>query len=148
MIERIRMLTEKELLYKALMIATKAHAGQKDKAGVDYIYHPLYVALQMDTVTEKIVGLLHDVVEDSDITLDYLTAEGFDHEVIDALELLTHQKGQSYFDYIRKLSNNPIAKKVKAVDLQHNSDISRLKVITDKDYDRVDKYRKALMILM
>jgi len=142
------MLTENELLYKALMIAVKAHAGQKDKAGVDYIYHPLYVALQMDTVTEKIVGLLHDVVEDSNITLDDLTAEGFDHEVTDAIDLLTHHKEQNYFDYIRQLPSNFIATKIKIADLQHNSDISRLKVITDKDYDRADKYRKAIMILL
>ena len=131
----------------ALAIAKKAHAGQVDKAGVDYIQHPLYVASQIKTEQEKAVALLHDVLEDSDITVADLLAYGLSNEVVTAVQTLTKKKGQSYQDYLGKVKSNNLARVVKLADLKHNSDLSRLKSVTDTDYDRVEKYKKAIRYL-
>ena len=131
----------------ALAIAKKAHAGQVDKAGVDYIKHPLYVASQVKTEQEKAVALLHDVLEDSDITAADLLAYGLSNEVVTAVQTLTKKKGQSYQDYLEKVKSNNLARVVKLADLKHNSDLSRLKTVSNTDYERVKKYKNAIRYL-
>ena len=131
----------------ALAIAKKAHAGQVDKAGIDYIQHPLYVANQVKTEQEKSVALLHDVIEDSDVTADDLLASGLSNEVVTAVQTLTKKKGQSYQDYLEKVKSNNLARVVKLADLKHNSDLSRLKTVSNTDYERVKKYKNAIRYL-
>lgn len=131
----------------ALSIAKKAHAGQVDKAGIDYIQHPLYVASQVKTEQEKAVALLHDVLEDSDITAADLLAYGLSNEVVTAVQTLTKKKGQSYQDYLEKVKSNDLARVVKLADLKHNSDLSRLKSVSDTDRERVKKYKNAIYYL-
>lgn len=106
----------------ALRIATTAHAGQLDRDGNPVILHPLTVGLMGKTDEEKITGFLHDVVEDSAYTFDYLIKEGIPMEIVNALRLLTHKKGTDYYDYVQSIieSGNPIALHVKYNDLQHN----------------------------
>ena len=134
------------LTKKAIKLAYKAHKDQYDKAGVPYINHPLHLAESMDDEYTTIAALLHDVVEDTNITLDDLAKE-FPKEVIDALKLLTHHKGVPYMDYVAKIKTNDIAKAVKIADLKHNSDLTRLDNITDKDLERVKKYQETLELL-
>ena len=131
----------------ALSIAKKAHAGQVDKAGIDYIQHPLYVASQVKTEQEKAVALLHDVLEDSDITAADLLAYGLSNEVVTAVQTLTKKKGQSYQDYLEKVKSNDLARVVKLADLKHNSDLSRLKSVSDTDRERVKKYKNVICYL-
>lgn len=128
---------------KAMLIAFNAHYGQYDKSGVPYIYHPIHLAEQMETEPECIVALLHDVVEDTDITFEELEKE-FSTEVIEALKLLTHDKSVPYMDYVKNLKSNPISRKVKLADLRHNSDKTRLDEITEKDRKRNEKYARAM----
>lgn len=133
-----------EPIRKAANLSYQAHHGQVDKGGYPYILHPLHLAEQMDSEDAVIVALLHDVVEDTSITLDDLRAEGFSCQVIEALVLLTHDKAVPYMDYISKISANPLARQVKLADLRHNSDPTRLDRV---DRDRLDKYRQAIKIL-
>ena len=109
---------------KAMKIAFEAHNNQVDKAGIPYVYHPIHLAEQMETEEECIVALLHDTVEDTDITFEFLETQ-FDKPIIQALRLLTHENklnNVEYIEYIEKIKDNPIAKKVKLADLYHNSD--------------------------
>lgn len=129
-----------------MILAYNAHMNQLDKAGVPYIFHPIHLAEQMQTESECIVAILHDVVEDTDITFMQLGKE-FSSEVIDALKLLTHDKKVEYMAYIKLLKKNPIAKKVKIEDLLHNIDETRLDIITIKDKERNRKYQEALAFL-
>lgn len=131
----------------ALKIATEAHKGQVDKAGVPYINHPLTVASLVETEEEKIVALLHDTIEDTNITEQDLLNYGFSNKIVEAVKLLTHNKDVPYMDYVAKIKDNELARKVKIADLTHNSDLSRLKEITDKDKKRYKKYQKALLYL-
>lgn len=130
----------------ALQIAQKAHAGQVDKAGKDYILHPMTVASYMDTDTEKAIAYLHDVLEDTDVTVDALR-KIFPNEIVDTLITLTHRKDESYFEYIQRVSKSKLAKKVKVADLLHNLDITRIKEPTKQDYERLEKYKKAILYL-
>lgn len=130
----------------ALQIAQKAHAGQVDKAGKDYILHPMTVASYMDTDTEKAIAYLHDVLEDTDVTVDALR-NIFPNEIVDTLITLTHRKDESYFEYIQRVSKSKLAKKVKVADLLHNLDITRIKEPTKQDYERLEKYKKAILYL-
>lgn len=130
----------------ALQIAQKVHAGQVDKAGKDYILHPMTVASYMDTDIEKAIAYLHDVLEDTDVTVDALR-EIFPNEIVDTLITLTHRKDESYFEYIQKVSKSKLAKKVKVADLLHNLDITRIKEPTKQDYERLEKYKKAILYL-
>ena len=130
----------------ALQIAQKAHAGQVDKAGKDYILHPMTVASYMDTDTEKAIAYLHDVLEDTDVTVDELK-NIFPNEIVDILSILTHRKDESYFEYIQRVSKSKLAKKVKVADLLHNLDITRIKEPTKQDYERLEKYKKAILYL-
>lgn len=135
------------LYNKALEIATEAHSGQFDKAGEDYIQHPLYVASLVSTEKEKAVALLHDVIEDSSITKEDLLLSGIDPEVVEAVLILTKQPSDSYQSYLERVKGNELARIVKLADLTHNSNLSRLKKITKKDEDRLQKYAKAIEYL-
>jgi len=140
------------MLEKAILLATDAHAGQKDKAGYPYILHPLRVMLNMDTESEMIVAVLHDIVEDTKITSDGLRRQGFSEEVLDAVRLLTKQDNdkEDYFAYIGQISQNPIARKVKLADLEDNMNIRRLKdedYLNDSDVGRLKKYYRAWKLM-
>lgn len=135
------------LTRKAMIIAYEAHKNQVDKSGVPYIYHPIHVAEQMDTENECIIALLHDVVEDTNVTFKQL-GEVFSKEIIDILKLLTKKKDIDYYEYINKVKENTVARKVKIADIEHNLDRSRLDIITDKDIKREEKYKNALSMLM
>lgn len=133
---------------RAYALAKKAHLGQKDKGGNDYIEHPKAVASMMDTDIEKVVAYLHDVVEDTNISFDDLKEYGFPNQIIEALKALTKQKNESYDVYIDRVIRNPIAKKVKLADMKHNSDITRIKNPSQKDYDRCQKYLDKIQYLI
>lgn len=136
------------LLYQqALAIAKDAHKGQVDKAGVAYIQHPLFVASLVEGELAKTVALLHDVVEDSDWTLEDLRKEGLPEEVVQAVGILTKKRNENYEEYILRVKQNPLARQVKLADLHHNSDLSRLANVTDRDRKRVAKYQKAISFL-
>ena len=135
------------ILEKAIQIATKAHDGQTDKGGNAYILHPLRLMKNVNSDEEKIVAILHDVVEDTDITFTDLEEEGIPEVCIEALKLLTHAKEVPYIDYIDLISTNDLARSVKIADLRDNSDLTRLANVSQKDIDRVEKYAKALAIL-
>ena len=132
---------------KAEIIARKAHAGQVDKAGEDYFNHPKRVADNFYEDDKVIVELLHDVLEDTDITLEHLKKEGFSDEVLAALDAITKREGESYDQFIERVKDNPIALKVKMADLRDNMNILRLPVLTDKDLQRIAKYHKAYKYL-
>lgn len=137
-----------EMVKMAFGIAIDAHAGQRDKGGNPYIQHPLAVASKMDTESEIIVALLHDVVEDTDYTIDDLERDGFSEEVMDAIRTITHAPDEDYFVYIRRVKKNDLARKVKIADLWHNSQLDRLNhAPTESDIRRIDKYNKAREIL-
>jgi len=133
----------------AMRIAYQAHHGQVDYNGIPYIFHPVHLAEQMDDEYACCVALLHDVVEDTAVTLEELKAI-FPREVTDAVALLTHDDGTDYFDYVRAIKENPIARKVKLADLAHNSDQTRC-VGSDLTEERKAawkaKYEKATKIL-
>jgi Guanosine polyphosphate pyrophosphohydrolases/synthetases len=138
-----------ELTKKAMKIAFAAHEGQKDKSGLPYINHPLHVAEQMNDEDTCVVALLHDVAEDSDITIEELEKEGFTEAQIEAVRLITHNKNVPYLDYVKNLSTNRIAKTVKLADIEHNSDLTRLSNADEDDISRNrDKYEAAYKILM
>ncbi|HIB51728.1 MAG TPA: HD domain-containing protein [Candidatus Marinimicrobia bacterium] len=136
--------TKKLYLDRAIELAKQHHEGQTDKAGKPYIEHPLRVMNQVESEEEKIVAVLHDIVEDTDISLDDLRSEGFSEEVVSAVECLTKQDGENYDSYIERISFNPLAVKIKLADLEDNSDLTRLPEVTDKDLERIEKYDKAL----
>lgn len=132
---------------KAMEIAYAAHKDQVDKGGMPYIFHPCHVAEQMDTEEEICAALLHDVAEDTDVTLEQLEQMGFPKTILRSLELLTYDGSIPYLDYIRRLKSDPVAVKVKKADLRHNSDLTRLRASTEKDRRRLEKYRRALELL-
>ena len=136
-----------EMTKNAMKVAFSAHKEQVDKSGIPYIYHPIHLAEQMDDEISTCVALLHDVVEDTNITFKDLSKMGFTDEIIVALKLLTHNDDVSYMDYIRNIKNNITATKVKLADLNHNSDISRLDAVDDKTQNRVKKYAEAIELL-
>ena len=136
-------------LERAIEIATEAHRGQFDKAGNDYIQHPLRVMAAGKTTDEKIVGVLHDVVEDTDWTFEQLAAEGFSREVIEALRCVTKLSDSEPYDkFIARVKTNKLAVAVKLNDLTDNMDIRRLPYLSDKDVKRLKKYLKAYKQLM
>jgi (p)ppGpp synthase/HD superfamily hydrolase len=134
------------MLSKAIDLALFAHAGQFDKAGKEYFSHPAFIMWHMDTEVEKVVALLHDVVEDSDVRLGYIRAE-FGDEVGDAVDALTKRPKEKYFTYLARVKKDKIATKVKLIDLKHNSDLTRLPEVTTKDLKRVSKYARATYFL-
>ncbi len=133
-----------DTINKALKITMEAHNGQTDKGGHSYIFHPIRVALNCNSKAEKVAALLHDVVEDTPITLEDLKAEGFDDSIIEAVKCLTKTRGEDYQDFIKRVAKNPIAREVKIQDLQDNMDVSRL---VGKPHWKLDVYQKALHYL-
>ncbi len=134
-------------LAKAIAIAAQAHQEQHDKAGAPYILHPLRMMLRMSSETEMIAAVLHDVVEDTDWTLDKLRQAGFSEEVVHAVECLTHRDHETYEEFIARASTNVIARKVKLADLEDNMDMRRLSAVTEQDAQRLHKYHRAWMAL-
>ncbi len=131
-------------LERAVVIAAEAHAGQVDKAGAPYILHPLRLMLQMEEPEDRIVAVLHDVVEDTNWTLQRLRKEGFPHVIIDAIDSVTWRKYEDYEDFIQRAAQNPIGSRVKLADLRDNCDLSRIANPKEVDFKRVAKYREAI----
>ena len=134
-------------LQRAIEIAVNAHKGQFDKAGAPYILHPLRIMFSLKTDAEKIVGVLHDVVEDSEWTFEDIKREGFSDIIIEALRSVTAIKGEEYEAFILRAKLNKIGKNVKTADLIDNMDIKRIDDLTERDLERLKKYRKALKII-
>ena len=134
---------------QALKLAFECHKEQTDKSGMPYIFHPFHLAEQMDDEKSTVAALLHDVVEDTEITLDDLETMGFDQDIIPVLKLLTHDKNVEYMDYVNQIKTNSIAKKVKLADLKHNSDLTRFSPgeINEKVLKQQEKYLNAIRIL-
>lgn len=132
---------------RAMFIAAREHLNVKDQGGHAYILHPMRIAMRLRTDDEELmsIAILHDVVEDSKVTFEDLINEGFSTRVVNALRLLTHQKGVSYDDYIDGMKDNLDALLVKREDLRDNSDINRLKGLEDKDFERMRKYQRSFV---
>lgn len=135
------------LLEKAIGIAVTAHRGQVDKSGAPYILHPLRVMHRMETDAERIVAILHDVIEDTAVTHADLVREGFPPEILEALADVTKREGEHYEAFVMRAAANPIARRVKLGDLHDNLDVRRLNALTERDIARVNKYLKAVKAL-
>ena len=131
----------------ALKLCFQAHKDQLDKSGMPYVFHPFHLAEQMETEETTIVALLHDLIEDTDYTIEDLINMGFNKAITDAVSLMTHADNVDYMDYICMIKENPIAKAVKLADLKHNSDLTRLDSIDEKALTRREKYLKAMALL-
>ncbi len=141
-------MTKEEQLAKAILIATVAHDGQFDKGGKPYILHPLHLMNQLMFDLElATIAVLHDVVEDTLYNMNDMMIIGFSHRVTLALEMLTHERGVPYDRYIKNIASNYDALRVKRKDLEHNSDITRLKGVEPQDIKRMKKYHKAFLFL-
>ena len=138
---------EEEFLERAIAIAVEAHQGQRDRYGVPYILHPIRVMCRLGSPTEKTVGILHDVVEDTDWTFEDLQEEGFPRVVLEALDSVTKRKGEDYQDFVKRSASNPLGRKVKLADLEDNMDLRRLGEISDADKSRLQKYVSAWKFL-
>lgn len=136
-----------ELTKKAMKLCFAAHKEQVDKSGLPYVFHPFHLAEQMTDEDSTVVALLHDIVEDTEYTLDNLRDMGFPQRILDAVALMTHDKSVPYMEYVRSIGENPLACTVKLADLRHNSDLTRLDAVTDADLKRVQKYREATRLL-
>ena len=133
---------------RAIQIAVEAHTGAKDRGGKAYILHPIGVMMRCETEDEKIVAILHDVVEDTDWTFDALRKEGFSETVIEALETVTkYSEEEDYDDFIQRSLKNDIGRKVKIADLRENLDVTRIGELYPKDIERINKYKRALQTL-
>jgi len=136
------------LIMRAMQIAYDAHHGQTDACGLPYIFHPAFLASQMDTADEICTALLHDVVEDSSITFADLEDAGFPQTVLDALKLLTHDDGSVYTEYIFRIKQNPLATKVKLADLRHNSNRTRNTTLSLERTSKLqERYKRAIILL-
>ena len=135
-------------LERAIEIAARAHAGQVDKAGRAYILHPLRVMLRMKSAHERMAAVLHDVVEDTPVSLQQLVAEGFAPEVIAAVEALTKRPGESRMDAARRAAADPVARQVKLADNAENMDLSRIENPTERDFARLEEYKTVREILL
>ena len=132
----------------AIKICYDAHAGQLDKSGLPYVFHPFHLAEQMETEHEVCAALLHDVMEDTDATGADLVAAGIPEEYVATCLKLTHEPGVPYMEYVAALKDDPVARRVKMADLEHNSDLSRLDgEPSEKDLQRLEKYQAALRLL-
>ena len=135
-------------LERAIQIAVKAHAGAKDRGGKAYILHPISVMMRCETDEEKIVAILHQVVEDTDWTFEALREEGFTDTIIEALKTVTkHSEDEDYDEFIQRSLKNEIGRKVKIADLRENLDVTRIGELTEKDIERINKYKRALKTL-
>lgn len=134
-------------LERALQIAVQAHAGQKDRSGEPYIFHPLRVMARCTSPDGRIVALLHDVVEDTPVTFEQISAAGFSARILDVLRLVTHAPEVSYEDYIATIATDPTATEVKIADLEDNSDIRRSQPVDEKSIARLQRYISAYQLL-
>jgi (p)ppGpp synthase/HD superfamily hydrolase len=135
-------------LERAIQIAAAAHVGQVDKAGAPYILHPLRVMMQLEEERERIVGVLHDVIEDTPISIEALRAEGFSDEVLSALECLTKRPGEEYTAFIARAGSSSLSRRVKLADLRDNANLERLASPTREDRARAEKYVVAIRQLL
>lgn len=131
-------------LEDAIALAALAHKGQQDKAGAPYILHPIRVMLRVRTDEERMAAILHDVVEDSEHTLDSLREMGYPEAVLEAIDGVTRRETESYDEFIERAAANPIARRVKIADLEDNLDLTRIKDPQERDYQRIERYKKAL----
>ena len=136
-----------DLTKKAMKLCFDAHKNQVDKSGMPYVFHPFHLAEQMTDEQTTVAALLHDVMEDTEYTLNDLRQMGFPEDVLAALKLLTHDDAKGYLDYVKRIKDNPIARAVKLADLRHNSDLTRLDSVDEKALARVEKYRAAIRLL-
>jgi (p)ppGpp synthase/HD superfamily hydrolase len=135
-------------LTQAIILAAKQHEGQTDKAGNPYIFHSMRLMLRAVQEEEQIVAVLHDTIEDTSLTLDDLRQEGFTETIVEAVDSLSRRKKESYEEFILRIKQNPLARRVKVLDLQDNTDLTRNKKTTEKDRKRLEKYSKALDVLL
>ena len=135
-------------LEDALALAARAHAGQFDKAGPPYILHPIRGMLRLPDAPARIVAILHDTVEDTDVTLDQLRAAGYPAEILSALDAVTRRDTESYEEFVQRSAQDPIGRRVKLADLADNMDLRRLPEVKDKDSDRLERYQRAWSQLM
>ena len=142
------MLSYNEQLQFALELAIEKHKNQKDKSGKPYILHPLHVMETVKSDDAKIVAILHEIIEDTDVTEKDLLNAGLSKHIVDAIVMLTRTDDIDYMDYVKKVSSNPLAKEVKLADLQHNMDLRRISTLTEKDLDRTRKYQIAYHYLI
>ncbi|VVP01640.1 hypothetical protein PS903_02811 [Pseudomonas fluorescens] len=136
-----------QTLERAIAIAANAHEGQVDKGGSPYILHLLRVMLRVNTLEERIVAVLHDVVEDCGISLDDLRQEGFSETVLEAIASVTKVPGETYEAFVERAALNPVGRVVKLADLEENSDLSRIEQPSWDDLERIEKYRRAIGVL-
>ena len=136
-----------KLIEKSLHIALQAYAGKTDKAGREYIHHPLRVMAKMKTDLEMSVALLHDVIEDSDLTAEQLLAEGIPAEVIEAIQCLSRNENEDYQDFVGRTKKNELAAKIKIADIEDNIDVLRLASLNETDLTRIKKYHSAWQFL-
>lgn len=134
-------------LERAVAIAAEAHAGQVDKAGAPYLLHPLRVMMQLDGSAERIVAVLHDVVEDSDWTFERLRGEGFSEAVIAGIDAVTRRDKEPYDEFVLRAGRDAIGRRVKLADLRDNSNLGRIATPTDEDLERIAKYKRAIALL-
>lgn len=130
-------------LERAIEIAARAHAGQVDKSGAPYILHPIRVMLRVASVPERMAAVLHDVVEDTAVTLAELEQEGFSSEVVAAVDALTRRQIETYEEFVTRAGRDPIGRVVKLADLEDNLDVSRISHPTERDLERFERYRRA-----
>jgi (p)ppGpp synthase/HD superfamily hydrolase len=142
------MLSYNEQFQIALELAVEKHKNQTDKAGNPYILHPLHVMENVNSKEGKIIAILHDIIEDTDVTEDYLLKIGLSKRIVDAVVALTRSEDIDYQEYIKNLSSNPLAKEVKLADLEHNMDLKRLPTLEEKDLERNRKYQIAYHYLI
>lgn len=136
------------ILDAAVALACRVHAGQVDKSGKPYILHPLRLMLKFEDVDEQVVSVLHDVVEDGDVTLEDLRELGVSSAAVAAIDCLSKREGEVYEDFIARIKPNDLARRVKIADIRDNLDLTRLPRVSDKDLQRVAKYHRALRELM
>jgi (p)ppGpp synthase/HD superfamily hydrolase len=135
-------------LERAIVIAAEGHAGVTDKAGAPYILHPLRMMINLLTIEERIVAVLHDVCEDCPgWTLQRIRNEGFSESIVAAVDSVTKREGELYEDFVRRAAANPIGRRVKLADLIDNCDFSRISAPSERDYQRIAKYRRAIELI-
>lgn len=140
-------MTKTATLEDAIAIAAQAHRGQKDKAGAPYLLHPLRLMLGMSSEAAMMAAVLHDVVEDTDWTLERLREQGFPSDVLAAVECLTRREGEGYEEFIERVRKDSIARQVKVADLEDNMNMRRMDRISPKDLERLEKYHRAWCVL-
>lgn len=136
-----------DMTRKAMKLCFEAHKDQVDKSGMPYVFHPYHLAEQMHDEATTVVALLHDVVEDTEYSIEDIRKMEFPEKIVTALQLMTHEESVPYMDYVLKLRKNPITKAVKLADLNHNSDLSRLNHVDEKALKRKEKYAEAIKLL-